>query len=110
MGVDDAYVDAELARAATYSVVYLRAGPRSDHPDRDAIVGAHVKRNFQLKLDGAIAVVGPMLDDGDVRGLYIFNRLPEDADALIAADPAVEAGIFVYEVQQMMAFPGDVLA
>ncbi len=110
MGVDDAFVEAELRRARTYTVVYLKAGPNADHPERAAIVSAHVKRNFNLKLDGAVAVVGPMRSEGEVVGLYIFNRSREEAAQLIAGDPAVEAGIFVYEVQQMMAFPGDTLA
>jgi uncharacterized protein YciI len=111
VGVDDAYVASELARAKTYTVVYLKAGPRyEDHPDRDALTYDHVKRNFDLKLSGDIAVVGPTRTDGDVRGLYIFNRSLDEASQLIAADPAVEAGIFVYEAQELMAFPGDTLA
>jgi hypothetical protein len=111
MGVDDAYVAGELARAKTYTVVYLKAGERyADHPDRDAVTYQHVKRNFDLKLSGQIAVVGPMRTEGDVRGLYIFNCDVDEATQLIATDPAVEAGIFRFEAQELMAFPGDTLA
>jgi hypothetical protein len=111
VGVDDAYVAGELARARTYTVVYLKAGPRyEDHPERDALTYEHVKRNFDLKLSGQIAVVGPMRTEGDVRGMYIFNCGMEEATQLIATDPAVAAGIFVFDVQELMAFPGDVLA
>jgi hypothetical protein len=51
-----------------------------------------------------------MRAEGDVRGLYIFNCGTEEARQLIAADPAVSAGIFTFEVQELMAFPGDALA
>jgi hypothetical protein len=111
VGVDDAYVAGELARAKTYAVVYLKAGPRyADHPERDAITYEHVKRNFDLKLSGHIAVVGPMRSEGDVRGLYIFNCGADEATELIATDPAVSAGVFTFDVQELMAFPGDTLA
>jgi hypothetical protein len=111
VGVDDAYVASELARAKTYTVVYLKAGPRyADHPDRDALTDEHVKRNFDMKLDGSLALVGPMRSDGDVRGLYIFNCGRDDAIALIEDDPAVRAEIFTFETQELMAFPGDALA
>jgi hypothetical protein len=110
VGVDDAYVASELARAKLYTVVYLKAGPNYHAPDADDLVGQHVKRNFDLKLSGDIAVVGPMRSEGDVRGLYIFNCDVARATELIAEDPAVVAGFFVYEVQELMAFPGDTLA
>ncbi|HVT78553.1 MAG TPA: YciI family protein [Acidimicrobiales bacterium] len=110
MGVTPEFIQAELARAKTYAVVYLLAGPRyDDHPDGDALVMAHVTRNFELKADGVLAIVGPTRSDGDVRGLYIFNCDPAQAARLIEDDPAVAAGMFRFEVQSLMAFPGDTL-
>jgi YCII-related domain-containing protein len=111
VGVTPEFIQGELARAKTYTVVYLLAGPRyDDHPDGDALVMAHVTRNFEMKAEGVVAIVGPMRSDGDVRGLYIFNCDPVEATRLIEADPAVAADIFRFEVQTLMAFPGDTLA
>jgi hypothetical protein len=110
VGVGDEYVASELARARLYTIVYLRPGPRYDDPDDGGLVYAHVKRNFELKLAGDIAVVGPTRSEGEVCGLYIFNCDPARATELIETDPAVEAGFFTFEVQALMAFPGDTLA
>jgi hypothetical protein len=111
VGVDEAYVASELARAKLYTIVYLRRGPAyEDHPARDAITFEHVKRNFDMKLAGDLAVVGPTRSEGEVVGIYIFNVDRAAAARLIEEDPAVAAGIFTYEAQDLMAFPGDALA
>jgi uncharacterized protein YciI len=111
VGITPEFIQGELARAKTYTVVFLFAGPRyDDHPDGDALVMAHVTRNFEMKADGVLAVVGPMRSEGDVRGLYIFNCDPVEATRLIEDDPAVAAGIFTFGVQTLMAFPGDTLS
>ena len=109
MGVTPEFVQSELARAKEYSVALLKDGPNWNHAERDQIVGAHAMRNFELRDQGTLAIVGPMRSDGDIRGLYIFNCTPEETAVILDGDPSVEAGIFVYEVHKMMAFPGDAL-
>ena len=109
MGVTPEFVQGELARAKEYTVAFLKDGPNWNHEDRDGLVGAHAMRNFELRAEGKLAIVGPMRSDGDIRGLYIFNLPPHDVAPILESDPAVEAGIFVYEMQTMMAFPGDAL-
>ena len=46
-----------------------------------------------------LIVAGPMGDDGELRGIFIF-RVPtaEDVQALIAADPAIRSGRLVAEI------------
>ncbi len=104
------FIQSELARAKEYTVALLKDGPNWNHENRDAIVGAHAMRNFDLRAEGKLAIVGPMRSEGDVRGLYIFNLGPDETAEVLDGDPSIEAGIFVYETQTMMAFPGDALA
>ena len=109
MGVTPEFIQSELARAKEYTVALLKDGPNVEHPDRDRIVGAHAMRNFELRAEGKLAIVGPMRSEGDVRGLYIFNLGLAETCAELEGDPSIEAGIFVYETQTMMACPGDAL-
>jgi uncharacterized protein YciI len=46
-----------------------------------------------------LIIAGPIGDDGALRGIFIF-RVPrlEDAQALVASDPAVKAGRLVGEI------------
>jgi len=42
-------------------------------------------------------------------GIYLFDATPEQADALLRDDPAVQAGVFIFEVHPVRSFPGDKL-
>ncbi len=42
---------------------------------------------------GSLLVAGPFMDDGEVRGIYIFNvKTIEEARQLTETDPAIQAG------------------
>jgi uncharacterized protein YciI len=44
-------------------------------------------------------LAGPFLDDGDIRGIYIFNvETVEEAQKLTETDPAIQAGSLVMEL------------
>jgi len=52
----------------------------------------------KLAKEGKLVLAGPFLDDGDKRGLYIFNVTTiEEAKAIVMTDPAVTAGVFTPE-------------
>ncbi|MCB0609977.1 MAG: hypothetical protein KDD12_19815, partial [Lewinella sp.] len=60
---------------------------------------AHLKNIFAMAASGKLAVAGPFMDDGDIRGIYIFNvPTVEEARALTATDPAIQAGSLVMEL------------
>jgi len=48
---------------------------------------------------GKLDIVGPFGDNGNWRGIFIFN-LPKqtDVEELLKNDPAIQAGMFKYEI------------
>ena len=50
--------------------------------------------NIQKMADsGDLVLAGPLTDDTDLRGLFIFTTLSEDRiRELVAADPSIQAG------------------
>jgi len=82
--------------------VLLKKGPKwsaEDSPDRKAIQEGHMANIRAMWQAKKLIIAGPMGDDGDIRGIFIF-RVPklEDAQALVAGDPAVKAGRLAGEI------------
>ena len=49
--------------------------------------------------DGILLLAGPFLDDGDIRGIYIFDiESVEEAQKMAESDPAVKAGSLIFEI------------
>jgi uncharacterized protein YciI len=107
--ISDEEMQAELARSQTYSFVVLLPGPDIEAATRE-LIWEHGRRNFQLRNEGVLNVVGPLLDGGEIQGICIFNVSADEAAKIMDGDPAVEAGIFTYEVHPFRGFPGDALS
>jgi len=109
--VTDEMLQAALPTTRPYTVVILKAGPRFSPvgPDRDpevaAIIWKHGKRNQALRLAGLLRVVCPVADGSEVSGVGIFDAEPEEVDRIVARDPAVMAGVLVYEIHPTRTFP-----
>lgn len=59
----------------------------------EAIQRAHLANIRRLARAGKLVLAGPFGDDGDLRGLFIYNASSrEEAEALVQSDPAVKAG------------------
>jgi len=68
---------------------------------------AHIQK---MAADGKLTMAGPFLDNGDLRGIFIFNVATlEEAKALTAADPAVQAGRLVMEIHPWLSQKGSKL-
>ncbi len=107
--ITDDYMHRMLATARDYCIALLKPGPHRNRPDVGKLIWEHGRRNFALRAEGVLAIVMPVTDDGDVRGLYVFNASPEQVRQTLDHDPAVEAGVFLYEVHPCTGFPGDCL-
>jgi hypothetical protein len=107
--ITDEFMQQSLAASKTYSLMLLRTGPKWNQPGNDKIIWEHGRRNFQLRADGILAIVCPVTDGGDIKGMGIFNTGPDEAKKIMDGDPGVQAGIFVYEVHPCRGFPGDAL-
>ena len=76
----------------TYYMVFLKKGPNRD---QDSVTAAKIQEGHLANIGrlaelGKIAIAGPFLDDGDIRGIFIMDcSSKEEADSLCQTDPAV---------------------
>lgn len=83
-----------------YVFVLLKTGPAeiSDPDRRRELFAGHFANMTKLADEGALVLAGPLTDDTDKRGIFILNAADiEAAREMVAADPAVAAGIFTAE-------------
>lgn len=92
-----------------YYIAFLKSGPtRSQNEEEVARLQkehlAHLSKMYEL---GYADLMGPFGDNGDIRGIVIYN-VPtlEMADSLANADPMVKAGRLVIEVHPWWAGKG----
>lgn len=108
--ITDDDMNENLRNTKTYSVVLLRYAAGKDKPDSEEIIWEHGRRNFELRRDGKVCIVGPIkAEHSSLAGLLIFSSHVEVTKQLMEEDPAVKAGIFTFEVYAMRSFPGDSL-
>jgi uncharacterized protein YciI len=100
-----------LQTTKRYTLVILHRTSKRNEAGADKIVWEHGRRNFELRRDGLLSIVGPVVqDETDVTGVCIFTSDLERTKKIMDEDPAVKAGIFTYEAHLIESFPGDALA
>jgi len=84
-----------------YVMALLKAGPNRNQSEEEAqrIQRAHLDNIKRLADEGMLTLAGPFFDDGDLRGVFVFNvKTVEEAQKLINSDPAIKAGRLVMEL------------
>lgn len=84
-----------------YVLALLKAGPNRNQDSTEAarLQRAHLDNIVRLAEAGKLALAGPFLGDGELRGIYIFNvATVEEARALTETDPAIQAGRLTLEL------------
>ena len=84
-----------------YVMAFLKAGPNRDQSEEEAteLQKGHMNNIGRLAEEGALVLAGPFLDDGDLKGIYIFKvGSIEEAEKLTKTDPAIKAGRLVMEL------------
>lgn len=84
-----------------YVMAFLKAGPNRGQDSATAakLQKAHMENIDKMAKAGKLVLAGPFLDDGDIRGIYIFNvQTIEEAKKLTETDPAIAAGRLVMEL------------
>lgn len=84
-----------------YVMAFLKAGPNQTKDSAAAVQlqVAHLKNIQRMAREGKLVVAGPFLDEGLVRGIYIFNVATiDEAKKLTSTDPAIKAGSLVMEL------------
>jgi len=84
-----------------YVIAFLKRGPNrpTDEKKSAELQAAHMSNIRQLAEAGKLALAGPFINDGDLRGIYVFNvETVEEARALTETDPAIQHGSLVMEL------------
>lgn len=85
-----------------YVMAFLKRGPTKDLTKEEAqkLQAKHLENISRMAEEGVLVVAGPFLDDGEIRGIYIFDvETIEEAKALTETDPAIQAGSLVMELK-----------
>jgi hypothetical protein len=107
--ISDEFMQQMLKTARPYSVMILSAGPNYRADGAEAIIWEHGRRNFEPRQSGQLAIICPITDDSERRGIGLYSTDVETTKELMADDPGVTAGVFVYDVHPALSFPGDAL-
>lgn len=84
-----------------YIMAFLKSGPNREWSEQeaDSLQAAHMANIGKMAEDGKLVMAGPFLDEGNLRGIYIFDvQSIEEARELTNSDPAVQAGSLVMEL------------
>jgi uncharacterized protein YciI len=84
-----------------YVMAFLKRGPirSQDSITAAKLQKAHLENIGRLVKEGKLVLAGPFFDDGEIRGIYIFDvETIEEAKALTETDPAIKAGRLVMEL------------
>ncbi len=95
-----------------YFMAILKTGPNRDHSAEQAteIQKGHMENISLLAEQKKICIAGPFGDQGEMRGILIFNvPTMEEVKALVAQDPAVIAGRLILDVHPWWAAKGSIL-
>ena len=84
-----------------YALVLLKSGPHGDLSKEETTraFAGHMANIERLAAGGQLVFAGPLEKNERYRGIFVFNVATiAQADALLATDPAVQAGALVGEV------------
>jgi uncharacterized protein YciI len=86
-----------------YTIVMLTTGSTKidDKAQMGELMKGHMTNIGKLANEGKIVVAGPFLEKNkeNYRGMFIFNtKSKEEAEQWVKTDPAVQAGVFSYEI------------
>ncbi len=92
-----------------YFIAFLKRGPiRTQNEEESALIQkAHLEHLGKMYELGYADISGPFGDDGEIRGITIYNVPTQKmADSLAKADPAVKAGRIEIEIHPWWAAKG----
>ena len=95
-----------------YWFVMLKKGPKRDQPADEAqtLQAGHMANMEAYAARGILQIAGPMMDDGDIRGIFILD-VPDraGAEAMCNDDPAVKAGRLSCDIRPWLSQKGAAL-
>lgn len=104
----------DMSKMTTVYMGLLKRGPRAAEWDAKPeelakLQEAHLANNARLVESGKLILLGPFTDDGYWRGVFVFKvDSLEEAEALAASDPSVQAGRMAFEFHPWMIEKGTI--
>lgn len=95
-----------------YFMVFLKSGKERSQDSATAaeLQKQHLAHLSRMASEGYLSLAGPFGDDGDIRGIAVYNTPTfEMADSLARLDPMVEAGRLEVEIHPWWAAKGGKL-
>lgn len=92
-----------------YFIAFLKSGPSRSQTktEADSLQALHLAHLGRMYDEGYADISGPFGDDGEIRGITIYNTPTlEMADSLANMDPMVKAGRLVIEIHPWWAAKG----
>jgi uncharacterized protein len=96
-----------------YYFVILTRGPNSskiNSHELEKIKACHMANIHKMAETGKLQIAGPFGDDGDWRGIFIFDvKSEEEVKGLLKNDPAIQSGRLSYEIHPWWSDKGSCL-
>lgn len=95
-----------------YYMVFLMKGEKRSQDSTEAakLQKEHMAHLSRMHTEGYTSLTGPMGDDGDLRGIVVYNTATaREADSLANLDPMVKAGRLKVEVHPWWVAKGGKL-
>lgn len=92
-----------------YFIVFLKKGPNrsGSKAETDSLMTLHLAHLGRMYKEGYASISGPFGDDGDIRGITIYNTPTlEMTDSLARLDPMVKSGRLIVETHPWWAAKG----
>jgi uncharacterized protein YciI len=96
----------------TYYLVFLKKGPNrsQDTATANRLQEQHLAHLTKMYEEGKMDVCGPLLEDGDIRGICIYNvSTKEEAEKLANEDPMIKSGRLIAEIHPFYSAKGATL-
>lgn len=96
----------------TYYLVFLKKGLNrtQDSVTSSKIQEGHMAHLNKMAAEGKMDLAGPLMDDGEIRGICVYNAASmEEAKKLAEDDPAVKAGRLMVEIHPWYSMKGACL-
>lgn len=103
------HAQAGMDKMKQYYFVLLTKGPHRDQDSitADKIQAAHMANIQRLATEGKLIVAGPFMDDGEWRGIFIFDaKDAKEVEAMLKTDMAVSSGRLRYEIHPWLTEKG----
>lgn len=101
----------QMANMKPYTVLILKKGPQFTSEAAQQIIQAeHLPHLFKLRNEGKMLLSMPVMDNSDIAAVGIYDSLDkEELKKITEQDPAVQKGVFTYELLNSVGMKGDTL-